>query len=200
MPRHRGVSAQHGAIIVFDGDSRTVGANGYGPYTTPCMATLLIGRQLVARNFGVAGQTVNAMNGDAAAQVDTLLRLYEKRICVLWGGYNDFATDAASAATIEARLWTYCDARRTAGWKMVVCSELPANNAGWQAVRDTLNTGIVANYASHADALCPLGADATMGPWAARLDTTYYSDATHPTDAGYAIIAGLVATAVASVL
>lgn len=200
MPSHRGSTSQHGTVIVFDGDSRTIGSGGAGPYTSVTMTSLAPGRVLTGRNLGVSGQTVASMSGDAAAQIDGLLRLYEKGVCVIWGGYNDHATDAVSAATIESRIWTYSDARRTAGWKMVVCSELPANNTGWQAVRDTLNTGIVANYATHADALVNLGADATMGPWAARDDTSLYLDKTHPTDAGYAIIAALVATGIASVL
>lgn len=199
MPRHAGTTGKHGTLVVFDGDSRTIGSGGAGPYSVPCMATVIASRQAISRNFGVAGQTVAQMSGDAVAQIDPLRTLI-KGVVVIWGGYNDHATDAVSAATIETRLWTYCDARRTAGWKVMVCSELPANNTGWQAVRDTLNTAIVANWASHADALANLGADATMGPWAARDDTNLYLDKTHPTDVGYAIIAGLVATAIASVI
>ncbi len=192
-------------LIVFDGDSMTFGT-GAGPVglagpsnaTYPRLAADGITGATVY-NFGVGGQTVLAMTTDAAAQIDVLYDSSRLSIVAVFGGTNDLVNGAASAATVYSRIVTYCQARRAAGWKVVVGTILPRSsaNAGaaFEADRQTVNTSIRTNWATFADALADVGADATIGAAGAETNTAYYSDAIHPTTLGYEIVASYFRTA-----
>ena len=52
-------------------------------------------------------------------------------------------------------------------------------------------------FITGADALADMGADATIGPAGAEMNTTYFdTDRVHMTNAGYAVVAGLVSVAI----
>jgi len=194
--------------IVFDGDSMTVGtgggpAGGGGPSFSnyPRLATDGMAGATV-NNFGVGGQTVLSMSGDAATQIDPLIDTARLNIVALLGGTNDIKLGAASSTTAYNRIVAYCTARRAAGWKVVVGTILPRDptdaGANFETDRQAVNTSIRANWATFADALADVGADATIGAAGAQTNTVYYSDLIHPTTLGYEIVASYYRTAFAA--
>lgn len=146
------------------------------------------------------GATILNRISNAPSAVDPLLdRGNRQNVCVIWCGVNG----STSAATAWSQLQTYCAARRAAGWKVVLCSEIDAQDAvsnanGWHTtVWPALNTLIQADWASHADALADLGADARLQN---ANDTTYFSsDKIHLITAGNNVVAEIVADAVKTI-
>ncbi len=118
-------------------------------------------------------------------------------------GANGLGTYVGGASQFAIDLAAYCDARRTAGWTVVVVTITPQIDATFNTRRGIVNTEIrlwTTNGSivpgKHADAICDFAADPTMGPDAAASNTTYYSDGLHPTATGQAILAGLYATTI----
>jgi lysophospholipase L1-like esterase len=152
-------------------------------------------------NSGVSGQTVSDFSANAATEIDSNYRSALRRnVCVVWGGVND-ANAGASAATIYDRLKTYWAARRAAGFKIVACTEIDAQDAGRNAVGwhstlwPALNT-LIKSDATLYDSLVDLGADSRLQN---ALDTTYFNaDKVHLTDTGYGVVAALVAAQVSA--
>ena len=105
-------------------------------------------------------------------------------------GAND-GSYSGGATAFAAALASYCDARRAAGWKVVVCTCLPAFGAGnaFDSFRLAVNTIIRTWVGVHCDAIADVGADAIIGQAAATDNTTYWNtDKVHPTAATAAIM------------
>lgn len=127
-------------------------------------------------------------------------RVGKKFILSVMIGANDLTAPGFAGGTpadYAARLATYLDARRTAGWLVALCTLTPQTavvNATFNTARATFNT-IVRGWGSglHYDALIDFAADATMGPDAAAANTALYGDGEHPTDAGYANLKAIAA-------
>jgi lysophospholipase L1-like esterase len=193
---HVAVLARKSGLIIFDGDSRTIGTTS--PYPTQCMAlTSMTAKNYSWYNSGVSGESVNDFSANAATEVDANYRSLfgAHNICVVWGGVND-ANAGASAATIYSRLLTYWAARRAAGFKVVACTEIDAQDAGREAVNwhstlyPALNTLIRSDPHAY-DVLVDLGADSRLQD---ATNTTYFNaDKVHLTDTGYSVVAALVA-------
>ena len=195
---------QSNGQVVFDGDSLTtgIGAAAGQDYPTQCLA--LINQGLTKTNVAANGQTIPGMAADAAAQIDVLYDAARSRnVLVIWGGENDLYGGASAADTITA-LSGSCTARRAAGWKVVVLTLLPCSYtdtpAGYEAARQAVNTSIRANWATYADRIADIAANTTIGDAGDEENTTYYADRLHMTAAGYAIVAGIVKTAIESLL
>lgn len=107
---------------------------------------------------------------------------------------NDLLSSGTAQFLIDLAAW--CDARRAAGWKVILCTILPRTTASFNTARNTANTTIRTWAGTHADAICDFAAEATMGPDAAASDTTYYSDGIHPTDAGQILLEPVMRAAV----
>lgn len=185
-------------VVVFDGNSMTDPATS--TYPAECMTTLRSTRDWLSYNFGVSGQQTPAMTADAATQIDPLINTYAARnIVVPWEITNNLKL-GTNAATAYANYVTYCQARQAAGWKVVAVTVLPRSDAGtpgdFEASRQTVNTNIRNNWGTFADALADVAANPDMGDAGDETDATYYADLAHPTEAGYAIVAGIVAAAV----
>lgn len=183
---------------IFDGDSMTTGVGASVSYPQQTLDTM--GAGWIFANYGAPGQQLTAMIADAATQIDTKYSAaYDKNIVVLWGGTNDLYY-GASAATTYSRFVSYCQARQAAGWKVVALTILPRSNEGtpesFESDRQTVNTNIRANWATFADALADVAANTTIGDAGDELNTTYYFDKVHMKDAGYAIVSGIVVTAI----
>jgi lysophospholipase L1-like esterase len=155
-------------------------------------------------NNGVAGQTTPQMDtqaspGGGAQTTDIRLGWYGKTIVTGWEVTNDLATNNVSAAIGYSNLVTFFNHRRAANAaaKLVVATVLPANiiTGVNETSRQTINTNIRANWASFADALVDVAAIAQLQD---PNNTIYFADGTHPTDAGYALIAQAFASAVNS--
>lgn len=188
-------------LIVFDGDSMTAGSGVFRGATYPALtADGIIGAKV--HKFGVAGQNVALMLADAATQIDPLVDPTRLNVLCLLGGTNDLNNGAASAETVYTRIVTYCQARRAAGFKVIVGTVLPRDPAGsgeaFEADRQSVNTSIRANWATFADALADVGADILIGSVGAFSNMAYFADGTHPTSLGCEIIASYYRAALES--
>lgn len=196
------------ACIVFDGDSLTSEFTDAGvpkPYCYPLkvIAALRLTGAWDYHNFGVSGQDLTAMAADAATQVDTLVTgAHRAYICVAWEallqsvhGYTD--------AQVIAAYWSYCDARRAAGYSVVAVTGTPATvsgSPGWEASRTVINAAIRADWDLHCDALADVAADHRIGDSGDQNDPVYFSaDLIHMIDAGYAVVAEIVLAAIATI-
>lgn len=123
-----------------------------------------------------------------------------KNIIVAWEILNDVLIGGASAAGAYNSLVSYCEAVRSAGFKVVVVTALPANGAtypSFAATRATINTNIRTNWATFADALADIGGDSTIGDDGDELNTTnYQADGVHLKAPGGTIVAGYVKDAI----
>lgn len=189
--------------VVFDGDSLTLGYAVDDDSYPAQVARAFCERGVRVTNVAVSGQTLEEMAADAAAEVDPLYdaTLALNVVCA-WGGINDHHAQVP-AATVYRRLATYCQARRAAGWRVVVLTCLPASGAvggaPWEADRQWLNTTIRASWATFADAVADVAADARIGSAGAETNALYYlNDRLHLTGAGYGVVASVVAATLAS--
>lgn len=185
--------------IVFDGNSLTVGYVAF-PAMTDVALPQVSGGFWRAYNLGISGQTIEQMATNAATKVDPLYNTSaSKNILSCWEGTNALQA-LQNPTTVYNDIVGYCQARRAAGWRVVIVTILPrtaaGTYAGFEADRQTVNAAIRANYATFADAIADVGADATIGAPGASNNVTYYSDKTHLTTAGYAIAATLIKNAI----
>lgn len=187
------------ALIICDGDSRTEGIEA-GPElhgnTYPAHLTRHLTDPVTVVNVGISGQTVAAMTADVAYNDALYDASLPANVVVMAGGIND-CNQAASAATLQSRIETYCAARRSAGFDVVACTIPPAVSVtgSEETVRTTVNTWMRANWATWSDVLVDLAADSRLDDTS---DTTYFdSDGVHFSAEGHSVIAELVASALA---
>lgn len=186
-------------FVAFDGDSRSVNT-----FEAACMAdAALASKRLSWDYYAVSGQRASELNNDVSTQITPLFRSrLINNIVVVWAGVND-GVNGATAAQIWSALQTYCTTVRAAGQKVVLCTEIDGqsaalNTAGWHGtIMPTLNTSVRGGWSSVADALADLGANVNLQD---ATNTTFFNaDKVHLTAAGYNIVAGIVAAAIASV-
>lgn len=186
-------------ILICDGDSLTWRSPTNLTYPQQLLSGLV--DRPIMFNFGVAGQGVNNMASDAATQIDPVATTAAVRVLVAWGGTNDLGpTGGGSLSGLETAITNYCNARRAAGFKVVVVTLLPRGDgtpATQETARAAYNVWLRANYTTFADGLADVGADPTIGAAGAYSNTTYYDpDTVHLTDAGYGIVASIVRPAI----
>ena len=186
-------------FVAFDGDSRSVNT-----FEATCMADAALSTKRLGWDYyAVSGQRASELNNDVSTQITPLFRSrLINNVVVVWAGIND-GVNGATAAQIWSALQTYCTTVRAAGQKVVLCTEIDGqsaalNTAGWHGtIYPTLNTSIRAGWSSVADALADLGNNANLQD---ATNTTYFNaDKVHLTTAGYNIVAGIVAAAIASI-
>lgn len=188
--------------LIFEGDSITDQATigtGVGMYPWNVATNLSVRPH--SRNFAASGATLdNGANSltNRAAMVDEL-RLGQTNVLSILIGANGMPATAAETTNWVARLKTYCDARQALGWRISLCTILPRTTAGFNTQRNIANDLIRADTSFY-DSLADLAADTTIGEDADAADGTYYSDGTHPTVAGHAIIGPIVRASVATLL
>ena len=157
-----------------------------------------------ATNLGVSGQTMTQMITTGTSNVDPLFGNNTRRM-IGWGGTNDLAIGGDSAATLYANIVTYANARKAAGWKVILIGILPRGagaGASFETRRTTVNASLRADFATptaftniytgaaYADYFIDLEGDADIGQSGDELNPTFYTDEIHLTNAGYAIVAG----------
>jgi lysophospholipase L1-like esterase len=180
------------------GDSITAGfqaTTGIGSYAS--ISALAASPAVLGANWAVSGYKI----ADLVAQAPTVDRMLpanrtgRKFILSVLIGAND---QAEGASAFTASLASYLDARRAAGWTVILCTLLPQTTAGFNPFRDAVNTNIYGwSIGQHYDYLADLAADPTIGidgngsstgPW----NTTYYNaDGVHLNGAGHSIAAGI---------
>jgi lysophospholipase L1-like esterase len=188
--------------IVCEGDSLTVGFGSTAGNDYPSqLMNLLAGDGDYLWNRAANGDTLANMSGAAATQVDTVSGTNVQPRIVVWAGTNDLKNSLKTGAALATDYLNYCAARRAAGAKVVAVTILPRSDGtpvGFEAERQTFNTAIRAGSANY-DALADIAADSRIGDAGDELNTTYYVDLCHMTNAGYAIVADLVRDAIESI-
>jgi hypothetical protein len=184
-----GITAANARIYCAEGDSVTGGFS----YCYPFLYLPNASPKIFGRVSAVSGSTISDANG-RAAYVDSIIpanKAGRKFILSVLLGAND--GPGADPTTWAASMATYLDARRAAGWIVLLCTVLPKTASGMDTWRATVN-GIFRSWTAgqHWDHLVDFAADPVMGPDAAASDTTLYADGTHPTSAGQSNLEAII--------
>lgn len=184
--------------VVFDGNSLTDQGLGNGYITSVASA---LGKGYDYLKMGVGGQNTAAMSAAAPTKIDPLKSTTRsKNIVVAWEILNHVLLAGANATQAYDAMAAYCLARKNAGWLVVVVTALPTNATTYptfEAIRQTVNTNLRANYATFANALADAGNDATIGQAGQAANQTYYtSDEVHLRVPGGTIVGTYVKDAI----
>lgn len=183
-----------GFILAPCGDSMT---QGYG------VGANIWTRNLVARLGHAVIHGPAGSNGQTIASAQSPDNYYSasaaRKICVVWLGTNDLFA-SATASTVHTNINTFCTARRTTGWQVIVCSVIPRGDVSWtgsmETQRTTLNSTISSSWSGYADAFVDLASDSRF---ATPSSTTYFqSDHLHINAAGHAVVAEKIEKAIRS--
>jgi lysophospholipase L1-like esterase len=125
-----------------------------------------------------------------------------KQVLVLWGGTNDMYFGATGAAAYS-RLLDRINAYKAAGHtQFVVLTCLPRSNsgtpAGYETERQDFNTRMRNGAPTQGWTVADIVANATIGDAGDEMNTTYYSDLVHLTNAGHDVIAPIIQAAINS--
>lgn len=160
-----------------------------------------------------AGTASVQKGGEATDSLDPLLNgsYFPSQILIVWMGRNDITLYGPSAAAgygtlIYNELVTYCQARRAAGWKVVVCDAIPGDdmNTGTPATTGNMETErlafnalMAANWRTFADRFVQHSALnwTPSGSFAAN-----YQDGVHPNATGQALAAAAIQAQVNTLL
>jgi lysophospholipase L1-like esterase len=192
-------------LLVFDGNSLTFGTDASSPdeaYPNQVVRTLQEeGVSCAAVNLGVPGQATPAMAAGAASKVDPLFRKGSSAILVAWEATNHMTNGATAQEAFDA-FAQYCEARKEAGWKVVVLSVLPRDNPhqpDFESKRQQFNQLLREHWSEFADRLCDVGDDPEIGQEGDEYGPLYVNQV-HLTDEGYGIVARYVHDAVVSLM
>lgn len=183
--------------IVSDGDSMS---DDTYPTSYPFTAVAHFLRHTLGqigdyRSEAIGGATAANLASSAATRVDTLLNANKSNLLIFWAGTNDLYSGATAQATKDAIL-AYCNARKAAGWTILVCTILPRTAAGtpptFEADRTDVNNWIAANYSTFADYFCDLRPVTELNTVSSR----YYYDLTHLSEEGSVFAAERIIKAV----
>lgn len=192
----------------------TQSAGSTGGQTYPVQAVAALNYPVTSFNYGFSGKRLETMLTDAPSLVDNkyISGYKAPQIVILWGGVNDFGDPARTPAQVYQDMKTYGTARKALGFKVIILSMLPSNYGGfpidYEVARQEVNTSLRADFptataftniytgGSYADVLVDNGNDSIIGIFnAPAINPSYFSDVTHLTNIGYAIIADYVVKA-----
>jgi lysophospholipase L1-like esterase len=199
--------------VVFAGNSLTAGNGSTDGQTYPAQCLAILGPTWTGTNSGVSSQTTAEMIAAYRAQIGQFFDGSKSgNVAIIWEGINDLFF-GASAATAYGNLVTLCGLARAGGFKVAIGTCIPRWGFGTSTIPGTpeeqyatywseaqsVNASIRANWRSFADALLDVQADVRLGAPGSELDTTYRAvDQVHYNDAGYALVAGMAAAAIAA--
>ncbi len=179
--------------IVYCGDSVMADThNTPGVDDIPLLASPTM--PFIWSNRAVGGSTVDEAGQGTQADSDYKSSV-ELNICFVEFGLNDMVS--SDGATFVATLKTFCLARISRGFRVVVCTTTPSGIANGISRARTAN-GLIKADTSFWHALADYGVDSgtTMGADAACLDSSLYQvDQIHPTPLGNSLIAPIVSVA-----
>jgi lysophospholipase L1-like esterase len=190
-----GGNPQNSLNIVFDGDSRSL----KDKWLVHCMTNSYFSTRPTNYTVtAVSSVTLSGLVAHGPTVVDTLFNPSIHNLCVVWGGIND----QTAASTMWINLSNYCTARKSVGFKVIVCTETDGQSTGLDSIHwhDTVypqfNALIRSNWPAICDAFADLGADPRLQN---ALDTAYFNvDKKHPSSAGYDVVAGIISSAIAT--
>jgi hypothetical protein len=195
--------------IVVDGNSLANGSASLGPNWTMDTGIRAATGTPTPRdyvNVALSGVETPTLTTRAAATVDTLYNTAitaKKRILIIWEISNHLINASVTDVIAYAAIKAYCQARKSAGWKVIVCTCLPRTQAGinanFETYRTSVNASINANAISEgwADAVADIGGDATIGAAGAPNSTTNYNaDKIHLNSTGHGIAKTYITNAI----
>jgi lysophospholipase L1-like esterase len=184
--------------LVFVGDSIT---NHYGIAAEDGFASLVAAENTTKTNLGVNSAEIYDETAtykswiDDAAEVDNTLTT-NKNILVVLLGTNDIThAPGKSAVDTHTDLQTFCQARKSAGWIVIVCTNLDRQTVG--ATINDYNELIRLNYATYANFMCDFRVDDRLSDYS---NGSYFIDSVHPNEAGHAIMSELLSPSISSAL
>jgi lysophospholipase L1-like esterase len=180
--------------LAFAGESLTVGYGGSHPWTNDVVTPGYPSPALTVINDGMGGDTSARTVGSASTLIDPQFSpAAPANVVVLWTGVNDLLNLSGAWGITYNNMQQFCRERHRLGWKCFICTL--ESLTGQDTNRDALNAGLRTTWSTFADGLIDLGANSTIGADGASANTTYFlADGIHMTDAGYAIVSGLVNT------
>ena len=187
------------ANIVCDGNSLTAGGYSTSPYPTQLLSavnSIVSGATVV--NKGVNAQQTTQMSADAVTDIDALISSSRPNILCVWEVTNDIYYNG-SATTAITNMTTYCQARKAAGWKIILMGVIDRNQTTQGGLTPTqfraqltiANDNMRQNFQTiGGNVFVDLISDARLQNAA---DTTYYvGDGVHLTNAGNAVVVQLI--------
>lgn len=183
--------------IIFEGDSMTTALHVTEATSYPAQLMELLGSGYKSTNAATTSELVTQMLIDGPAQVDAAKKAgFPVNIAILWGGTNDLNNEPASAATVHSRIFRWHASRQRAGLRTIALTICHRNYVGdiggINTVIDSLNTLLLADQGG-ADMIVDVAGNADLLD---PDDTEFFHDGLHLTAAGYAIVAGMVASAI----
>jgi lysophospholipase L1-like esterase len=184
--------------LVADGNSLTQGVGATNSY--PSQLQTLLGGSAAwdLSNFGVSGQSTTAMLTDYTTQVLSLYgRNRGRNVLLFWEGTNEIsaAGEGATGAAALTKTLEYIDASVAQGFEVFALTVLPRTDfdATEETHRGTYNSGLISGADNYT--VVDVAADTRLDDFN---DLTYYdADGIHLNDAGYAVVASLVADVIA---
>lgn len=183
-------------VFCAEGDSITE-AGGSAPYLFGPNAS----PPILGNNFAISGSSIANLNS-RAPMVDAVIPASplagQKFVLHVLLGANDLGGGGGTGlvAPFLTNLAAYLDARRAAGWKIVLGTILPGTGSGFNTNRNLANPTLRTWLGVHCDAIADFAADPTIGTDAAASNTTYYSDGQHPAAPCYVIMEPILRAAV----
>lgn len=177
---------------VAEGDSITDAGTAVGSGYATASRNLASPAFATFSNKAVSGSTLASMIARAAACDAALVSGAANVLSVFIGANNTPDTDFLTS------LASYLDARRAAGWYVILCTILPHDGAPFLAARATANpemrlwtTNGSIVPGKHCDRIADFGADPLMGPDGAQTSSYFSGDHLHPTLAGQTRLRGI---------
>ncbi len=190
-------------IVVLEGDSRTDGYNC--TRLNPYLNFLVLRGSPVIFKTSLGGSTTEDLADRAEVFVDPIHSdVARSNILVVWIGVNDIAFHHRNAKTTFNNLRNYCNARKSKGWRLIICTEVSMKGSTifgqCDKIRNVYNNDIRSGWNEFADGIADLGANACIGSSGAYKDTLYFCDGIHLTDAGSTLVAAVIDQAINSLI
>ena len=182
--------------IVWDGDSRTIGAGSTPPTPIPDRAAAALSPTPVFSNFAVSGQPTSDARATFTANVAPAYNANaQDNIYVINGfGINDIRLGRTSAEIITDLTWL-ADNAKALGYKVLISTIPPRDTtpAQGETYRQEVNTWIMTNTLPSIDSAVDLNDDPRIGVWNAE----YYDDISHLTFDGQEIWTRIIVNQIA---
>lgn len=180
-------------VLAAVGDSLTSGAGGtsYVPSLTPTDT-------FTTYNLGVHAKTAQQLAFSAPSIQTLYLPQAKRNVVLLWAGTNDVCAFGRTSEQTITDLRAISDRLRAQGWKVVLATMI--SRSGCDAVKNTLNGLIRAQWKQFADDLADVASNANIGADGAFANGTYFTDGIHLTAAGASIVAGFFNTSLNTTL
>lgn len=189
-------------VVVFDGNSWTFGQGASTGNSYPQQAMATIGTDWDWMTYGISGQTTPGAASNFATTGSQIGGYeYSKKVYVALEVRNHLVIGGGVDATTAYNAYvSWCQAARTAGFKVVAVTPFVTNGGTEPVGYSTANAAVCAliraNWATFADAFADVGADSRLSD---PNNATYFNaDKIHLTDVGYGVVASTVAPAVLS--